>query len=92
MRVCACEANGAVPLLDAVGTSIVCLPKTDLGGWGPRIEGFCWATDHVGIELGLKRGVFDCFTNKTDVIVKVRSLSSLINYSLLFHYRRETIL
>ncbi|ELR22433.1 uncharacterized protein ACA1_255420 [Acanthamoeba castellanii str. Neff] len=53
-----------------VGTSIVCLPKTDLGGWGPRIEGFCWATDHVGIELGIKRGVFDCFANKEDVIVK----------------------
>jgi hypothetical protein len=55
-----------------VGTSIVCLPESDLGGYGPRIEGFAWATDRVGIELGLKHGVFDCFTDKVAVIVRVR--------------------
>jgi hypothetical protein len=75
VRVRVCKSKGAVPLLNAVGTSIVCLPPKDLGGWGPHIEGFRWATDHVGIELGLKHGAFDCFQNKVDVIVKVRSLT-----------------
>jgi hypothetical protein len=38
-----------------------------------------WATDRVGIELGLKRGVFDCFASKVDVIVQVQLF--LIPYS-----------
>ena len=34
-----------------VGTTIVCLPHEDLGGFGPKIEGFCFMTDSIGLEL-----------------------------------------
>lgn len=35
------------------------------------MEGFAWATDNIGIKLGLMHGVFDCFQSKVDVIIKV---------------------
>jgi len=47
--------SGAVKL---VGTSLVCLPPSDLGGWGPRVEGMCFATDITGLSLMLQTGVF----------------------------------
>jgi len=54
-----------------VGTSIVCLDlPSHLGGKGPCVEGFAWATDNIGIKLGLMHGVFDCFQSKVDVIIK----------------------
>ena len=34
-----------------VGTTIVCLPSHDDGGYGPKIEGFFFVTDRVGMEL-----------------------------------------
>lgn len=34
-----------------VGTSIVCLPHHDAGGYGPKVEGFCFMVDKIGLEL-----------------------------------------
>jgi hypothetical protein len=34
-----------------VGTSIVCLPHNDLGGYGPKVEGFFFMTDKIGLNL-----------------------------------------
>ena len=34
-----------------VGTTIVCLPHHDAGGYGPKVEGFCFMTDKIGLEL-----------------------------------------
>lgn len=32
-----------------LGTTIVCLPRTDAGGYGPRVEGFFFCTDREGL-------------------------------------------
>ena len=42
------KINDSVKL---VGTSIVCLPKDDAGSYGPKIEGFFFMTDNIGLEL-----------------------------------------
>ena len=34
-----------------VGTSIVCLPHNDSGGYGPKVEGFFFMTDNFGLQL-----------------------------------------
>jgi len=34
-----------------VGTSIVCLPHEDAGGYGPKIEGYFYVTDNIGLQL-----------------------------------------
>jgi hypothetical protein len=34
-----------------VGPSIVCLPAWDAGGYGPRVEGYCFATDRTGLGV-----------------------------------------
>ncbi len=34
-----------------VGTTIVCLPHHDAGGYGPKVEGFFFMTDNVGLTL-----------------------------------------
>lgn len=34
-----------------VGTTIVCLSHYDLGGYGPKVEGFFFMTDEIGLEL-----------------------------------------
>ena len=53
-----------------VGTSIVCLPKEDLGGFGPKVEGFCFCLDKEGLDLTLKDGtIFYNHKNKTDAIL-----------------------
>ena len=49
-----------------VGTTIVCLPKKDRGGYGPKVEGFFFALDKKGLELVLE----DCtifYDHKTKV-------------------------
>ena len=51
-----------------VGTTIVCLPKTDLGGFGPKVEGFFFVLDQYGLDLVLKEGtIFYDHKTKTDV-------------------------
>jgi len=53
-----------------VGTSIVCLPSTDLGGYGPKVEGFCFSTDKIGLEILLnEETIFINHENKTKAIV-----------------------
>jgi hypothetical protein len=47
-----------------VGTSIVCLPKSDFGGYGPKIEGFFFMTDKVGLEILESEG--SIFTDHQD--------------------------
>lgn len=39
-----------------LGTTIVCLPPTDAGGFGPKVEGFFWCTDRVGLDLIVHEG------------------------------------
>jgi hypothetical protein len=34
-----------------VGTSIVCLPRHDSGGYGPKVEGFFFMVDKIGLKL-----------------------------------------
>jgi hypothetical protein len=34
-----------------VGTTIVCLPQTDHGGYGPKVEGFFFVVDTIGLSL-----------------------------------------
>lgn len=34
-----------------VGTTIVCLPHHDFGGYGPKVEGFFFLTDNIGLQL-----------------------------------------
>lgn len=54
-----------------VGTSIVCLPASDAGGPGPRVEGFIWATDKRGMRLLVQSPfVFSQHKTKTDAILK----------------------
>jgi hypothetical protein len=43
-----------------VGTTIVCLPKSDPGGYGPKVEGFFFMTDSVGLELLKKEKTIFC--------------------------------
>ncbi len=39
-----------------VGTTIVCLKEKELKLYGPRVEGFCFLTDKIGLDLMLKDG------------------------------------
>jgi hypothetical protein len=53
-----------------VGASIFCLPRTDLGGYGPRVEGYCFATDRAGLGiLWRDEKVFIDHPTKTSAIV-----------------------
>ena len=53
-----------------VGTSIVCLPELDAGGYGPKVEGFFFMTDNLGLQL-LKNenNIFCNHINKHNTIV-----------------------
>lgn len=42
------KINDSVKL---VGTTIVCLPHYDPGGYGPKVEGFFFMTDQIGLNL-----------------------------------------
>ena len=53
-----------------VGTSIVCLPASDLGGLGPKVEGFFFVLDKVGLQLVIDDGtIFYNHKNKVDAIL-----------------------
>ena len=53
-----------------VGTTIVCLPKVDAGGLGPKVEGFFFMTDNIGLKLLLKQDTIFCnHVNKYSAIV-----------------------
>lgn len=53
-----------------VGTTIVCLPHHDLGGYGPKVEGFFFMVDQIGLDL-LKnqKTIFFNHPDKTSAIV-----------------------
>merc|ERR1711865_323224 len=70
------------PSVKLVGNSIVCLPESDLcvkGGpgitpnpdcYGPKVEGYAWATDKVGLEVLLDTGtVFQSHPDKLSAII-----------------------
>jgi len=53
-----------------VGTTIVCLPPSDLGGYGPKVEGFFFVVDRIGLGLLQKEGTIFCdHRDKTSAIV-----------------------
>lgn len=53
-----------------VGTTIVCLPTTDSGGYGPKIEGFFFMTDNIGLEiLKNEQTIFYNHKTKNDAII-----------------------
>ena len=53
-----------------VGPSITCLPRSDAGGYGPRIEGYCFATDRTGLGVLWRDGrVFSDHPTKFSCIV-----------------------
>lgn len=56
--------------VEVVGTSLVCLPRTDAGGYGPRVEGMAWAASMAALQVAEAAGVFRCFTSKHDAIVE----------------------
>jgi hypothetical protein len=43
-----------------VGTTIVCLPHTDDGGYGPKVEGFFFMLDKVGLSVLKADGTVFC--------------------------------
>lgn len=49
-----------IGLVKIVGTSIVCLRKDDLGGFGPKVEGFFFLTDSIGLGLLLEEETVFC--------------------------------
>lgn len=70
------------PSVKLVGNSIVCLPESDLcvkGGpgitpnpdcYGPKVEGYAWATDQVGLQVLLDREtVFQSHPDKVSAIL-----------------------
>jgi len=61
------KINDSVKL---VGTTIVCLPSSDAGGYGPKVEGFFFMTDNIGLNL-LKnqKNIFCNHPNKHSAIV-----------------------
>ena len=52
-----------------VGTTIVCLPKEDAGGYGPKVEGFFFMVDKIGLELLQKENIFYYHKDKYDTII-----------------------
>ena len=53
-----------------VGTTIVCLPHHDAGGYGPKIEGFFFMVDQIGLDLLKNQKTIFCnHTNKYSAIV-----------------------
>ena len=43
-----------------VGTTIVCLPHHDAGGFGPKVEGFFFMVDQIGLDLLKKQKNIFC--------------------------------
>lgn len=43
----------------AVASSLVCLPASDPGGWGPKIESWTYAVDAQGLDILTAAGVFE---------------------------------
>jgi hypothetical protein len=53
-----------------VGTSIVCLPASDIGGFGPSVEGFAFSLSRRALEVVLLHGTsFRSHKNKVSAIL-----------------------
>jgi hypothetical protein len=53
-----------------VGTTIVCLPDSDVGGYGPKVEGFFFMVDNIGLNLLKKqKNIFCNHNSKYSAIV-----------------------
>jgi hypothetical protein len=53
-----------------VGTTIVCLPHNDAGGYGPKVEGFFFMVDNVGLSLLInQQNIFCNHPDKYSAIV-----------------------
>ena len=53
-----------------VGTTIVCLPHTDPGGYGPKVEGFFFMVDNIGLQLlKTQQNIFCNHNDKCSAIV-----------------------
>jgi hypothetical protein len=53
-----------------VGTTIVCLPHTDAGGYGPKVEGFFFMVDNIGLNLlKIQQNIFCNHNDKYSAIV-----------------------
>lgn len=53
-----------------VGTSIVCLPISEGNGEGPKVEGFCFATDNIGLNILIdKKTIFMDHPTKYSAII-----------------------
>ena len=63
-----------------VGTTIVCLPHSDAGGYGPKVEGFFFMVDAIGLELLKKQqNIFCDHKDKySDIIYGEYGLSNCI--------------
>jgi len=63
-----------------VGTTIVCLPHSDAGGYGPKIEGFFFMTDKIGLEIleNEKNIFFDHPTKYSAIVYGEYGLSNCI--------------
>jgi len=58
-------------VVKVVGTTIVCLPGYDAGGYGPKVEGFFFMTDAIGLAVLMKEGTVFCnHETKYDAIVQ----------------------
>jgi hypothetical protein len=58
-------------IVKLVGTTIVCLPPWDMGGFGPKVEGFFFMVDQIGLDLLQNQQTIFCdHSNKCDAIVK----------------------
>lgn len=64
-------SNKITDKVKLVSTTIVCLPLHDVGGYGPKIEGFCFCTDRIGLKVFMDNGtIFVDHKTKYDAIVK----------------------
>jgi hypothetical protein len=63
-------ADKLVNNVGLVGTSIVCLRRKDLGGYGPKVEGFAFALSASALEIVRKNGTsFQQHANKKKAIL-----------------------
>lgn len=63
-----------------VGTTIVCLPHSDDGGYGPKVEGFFFMTDTIGLNVlkNQQNIFFNHPTKYNDIVYGEYGLSNCI--------------
>ena len=62
-----------------VGTTIACLSSIDAGGYGPKISGYCFATDEIGLNLLINNGtIFKNHETKFDLIMAKYKITKVI--------------